>query len=222
MKVLALFLTLVLVTGAHAQALIYPASQLAWKVAYGRSFFGADRPYDGHLAALAAMEYTVGKVNAMAYGYRVQYRYPLPVGGPTNYEVANSSLDLECGSCGNAAAVLEQLLKLHGYQVRKVDCFYGPALASNHTFVEVSFGNRWHAYDGTWGYYWAVPGRHWSDTASAVEIAVARTASEAWRVKNNTHYWGTIVDRIGAAPAYAWWAADRLVVKVGSTVLYSR
>lgn len=217
----ALVLVMVLSTlgAAVADNLTYPTSELAKKVAWGRSFFGADRPYDGHLAALAAMEYTVGRINAMSYGYRVAYGLQLPVGGPTNREVADSSLGLECGSCGNAEAVLETLLRGHGYQVRKIDCYYGSA---NHTFVEVSFGNRWHAYDGTWGYYWQVPGRHWSDTASAVEVAAAGAASEAWRVENRTHYWNTILGQIGARSAYAWWSAPRLTIKTGSTTLYSR
>lgn len=216
-----LALASLLVGACRADNLDYAVAEINRQVLDTRAFLTSKGVpfYDDQLRALSALQYCA-RVSVPGWRYRAANGMALPPGS-TFPEIAHFTVSYEVGLCGNAAILFHELTRRVGCQVRKVDAWYGPP-GTGHAMAEVYYGGQWRLYDPLWGRYWRDPARPWWDAASAVEVATSMTG-DIWEVGNTSHLWRRVCDETANPDSgLRWWWMTPLVIKTGSTVLYSR
>jgi hypothetical protein len=132
-------------------------------------------------------------VSAPAYGYRNELAdLELPTGGTVD-GVADVSLAMGAGICGNAAMTAAAILERLGVATRFVQLYYGHG--DNHIALEASWRGRWHYLDPTWGTYY----RHRGNILALSDVlALTPPQRAAAEVANETLAWRYVVERVPA------------------------
>lgn len=182
-----------------------------------------------YVVAQAAMTYTVGHVSAPAYGYQNEIAHgPLPVGS-TSAEVAERTLEVEAGICGNAANVMLTILSNLGVTGRLVNVYYSTpkAPANGHSTVEVWYQGEWHWFDPTWATVYVQPHTPRYRVLSVVDVLkLAPEQRVAARVGNDTLLWRQVVAAAGpgawAETGMVFAGFEHLHVEVDGQTIYSQ
>lgn len=139
------------VEAAQNQKVVNAADLITREVAYA-SKFGALPEGDNRsqLISLAAMNYVVGHVSAMEYGYLEMTHRAFPEWN------AGSILTDQAGICGHAATVYAAILRRFHLRTRSVLFYFKDPNGARdaHTANEVYYARRWHFFDPTYGLYY--------------------------------------------------------------------
>lgn len=144
-----------------------------------------------YLAALAAMDYTVGHINAALYGWRHTIaKADLPDCSTTLDLCAEHSLEQQAGICGNAAAVFVAILRRLGIQAHLLNLYYvaPDGKPGGHTTAEALWGGSWHLLDPTWGVFFRTSTEVPSALLSWAQVARLRRPGVAM-VQDRSQLW---------------------------------
>jgi hypothetical protein len=163
-------------------------AQVSEEVAYVRP--AVPREPRAYLDALAALDYTVGHVNAALYGWRNTIaKLPLPACA-TIEGCAENSLEQGAGICGNAATVFVGILRRLGVSAHMLNLFYRApdGTRGGHTTAEVFWRGRWHMMDPTWGVFFRRPNVEPSAILSHAQVTKLIRPSR-YIVQDRSHFW---------------------------------
>jgi Transglutaminase-like superfamily len=181
-------------------------SQVSNEIAFVRTQVPSEQAE--YIAALAALDFTVGHVNAPLYGWRNTVAgLDQPDCRISLYLCAENTLRLGAGICGNAAAVYVAILERLGISAHRLNLFYTAPNGTfgGHTTAEVYWAGSWHLMDPTWGVFFRT-----SKVAASAVLSWARVA----RLKNASRY--MVQDR-----SQLWWQISSYEMHSGWNTGYS-
>jgi len=181
-----------------AQATEQVENEAAYLTAVLRSSGQRDVPRE-YVLSLVTMNYVVGHVSAPMFGRLVTINPEAAPRGDDVVTVAERSLALGAGICGNAAATFAAILDRLGVENRSVQFYFD---SGNHIAAEVFYAGRWHYFDPTWGTFYRAPaGAAPAAVLSVDEIRRLQRPAD-FEVGDESHAWGQVVKMIpGAARA---------------------
>jgi hypothetical protein len=152
-----------------------------------------------YVLSLLTMNYVVGHVSAPMFGRLTMVDPEAAPRGDDVGTVAERSLALGAGICGNAAATFAAILDRFGVENRSVQFYFA---SGNHIAVEVAYGGRWHYFDPTWGTFYRAPAGVAQSAVLSVDEIRRLPPSTDYEVANDSHAWSQVVKTIpGAARA---------------------
>ena len=179
--------------------------------------------------ALALMNYALGHVSAANYAYLVTQTQDAPGSDPEDI------LGKQAGICGQAQIVFLAIGRWLGLPMRPVYIWFpeafpeytGPGVPG-HATVEVSYGNTWHWFDPTWGFFFRDPAAAFDSVYSILDVVdLSQAVRQSALIENAPYLWTHAAKSVGPAVAKGsdYWFLDFTHLRIESpfgNVIYQR